>query len=237
MRTWRLSGSESHTGLRARMQWPQVQTQPPAKSNCSHWTQDCLFHSTREDTHDRRITAHARTRTTAESQHTRGQARPQSHSTREDTHDRRVTAHARTRTTAESHAVGTPGPAHICLCMCTHPPENVCAPVAMCVCRSTQTHVSTHTTAESQTHVSTRTTSESQTHVSTRTTTESQTRVSTRTTTESQTCMSTRTTAESQTRVAGRHGLAHVDVHACGHVHTGVFMPLLPCRSACVGRQ
>ena len=48
-------------------------------------------HSTCEDTHDHRVTAHARTRTTAESQHTRGHERPQSHSTREDTHDRRVT--------------------------------------------------------------------------------------------------------------------------------------------------
>ena len=190
MRTWRLSGSESHTGLRARMQWPQVQTQPPAKSNYSHWTQDCHFHSTCEDTHNRRITAHVRT-----------------------------------HTTTESHVVGTPGPAHTCICVCTHPHENVCAPVAMCVCRSTQTHVSTRTTAESWTCVSTHTTTESQTHVSTCTTAESRTR------------MSTHTTAESWTHIAGRHGLAHVDVYACGHVHTGMFMHPLPCRFACVGRH
>ena len=103
MRVWRLSGPESSHGTQG--QGAVVPAQPPAKSSCSHcFTQDGLFHSTREDTH------------------------------------------------SQSRMWALLG-LHTHLCVCTHPHENVCARIAMCVCMSTQTRVSTRTAAESQTCV------------------------------------------------------------------------------------
>lgn len=55
MRMWRLSGSESSHGTQG--QGAVVPAQPPAKSSCFHcFTQDGLFHSTREDTRSHRVT-------------------------------------------------------------------------------------------------------------------------------------------------------------------------------------
>lgn len=54
MRVWRLSGPESSHGTRG--QGAVAPAQPPAKSSCSHcFTQDGLFHSTREDTRSHRV--------------------------------------------------------------------------------------------------------------------------------------------------------------------------------------
>ena len=87
------------------------------------------------------FTAHARTRTTTESQHMRGHARPQSHSTREDTHDRRVTCcgHSWTCTHMSMHVHTSTGE---CLCTRSH----------VCLQEHTDTREHTHNRRITDTH-------------------------------------------------------------------------------------
>ena len=79
------------------------------------------------------FTAHARTRTTTESQHMRGHARPQSHSTREDTHDRRVTCCGHSWT-------------------CTHMSMHVHTSTRECLCTRSHVCLQEHTDTREHTH-------------------------------------------------------------------------------------